>query len=106
MAMIELNDGNFDAEVIDSKLPVLVDFSAAWCAPCKRLAPIVEAIADEYGGRLKVAHLDIDNAQATAARFGVMSVPTILFLKDGKVRDQIMGYVPKEKLIDRIDRIL
>ncbi len=106
MALIEVNDGNFDAEVVNSAEPVLVDFSAEWCGPCKRLAPVVEEIAAEYAGRLKVAHLDIDSAQATAARYGVMSVPTLLFLKGGRVRDQIMGYVPKEKLIEKIERIL
>lgn len=106
MALIEVDDANFDAEVVSATEPVLVDFSAEWCAPCKRLAPVVAAIAEEYAGRLKVAHLDIDHAQATAARFGVMSVPTLLFLKGGQVREQIMGYVPKEKLIDKIDRVL
>jgi len=106
MALIEVNDANFDAEVISSTEPVLVDFSAEWCGPCKRLAPVVAAIAEEYEGRLKVAHLDIDRAQATAARYGVMSVPTLLFLKGGQVREQIMGYVPKEKLVEKIDRVL
>jgi thioredoxin 1 len=106
MALIEVNDVNFETEVVNSAEPVLVDFSAEWCGPCKRLAPVVEEIAAQYVGRLKVAHLDIDHAQATAARYGVMSVPTLLFLKGGQVRDQIMGYVPKEKLIEKIERIL
>ena len=106
MGLIEVNDVNFDTEVVNSAEPVLVDFSAEWCGPCKRLAPVVEEIAAEYSGRLKVAHLDIDHAQATAARYGVMSVPTLLLLKGGQVRDQIMGYVPKEKLIEKIKRIL
>jgi thioredoxin 1 len=106
MALIEVNDANFETEVVKSTEPVLVDFSAEWCGPCKRLAPVVEEIAAQYSGRLKVAHLDIDRAQATAARYGVMSVPTILFLKGGQVRDQIMGYVPKGKLIEKIERIL
>lgn len=106
MPLIEVNDANFEAEVIGSTEPVLVDFSAEWCAPCKRLTPVVEAIAEEYAGRLKVAHLDIDRSQVTAARYGVMSVPTLLFLKGGQVREQIMGYAPKEKLIAKIDRVL
>jgi thioredoxin 1 len=106
MPLIEVNDANFDAEVVSSAEPVLVDFSAEWCAPCKRLAPVVQAIAEEYAGRLKVAHLDIDRSQATAARYGVMSIPTLLLLKGGQVREQIMGYAPKEKLIAKIDRVL
>jgi len=104
--VVEVNDGNFDAEVLQSAVPVLLDFSAEWCGPCKRLQPIVEAIAREYDGRLKVAHLDIDKAQSTAVRYGIMSVPTVLFFKAGKVRDQVLGYAPKEKLIEKIVPIL
>lgn len=105
-AVIEVNDENFQSEVLASPLPVLLDFSAEWCGPCKRLEPVIHDIAGEYGGRLKVAHLDIDKAQATAMKFGIMSVPTVLFFKDGKVKDQVMGYVPKEKLVEKIGRIL
>lgn len=104
--VVEVDDANFDEQVLGSALPVLLDFSAAWCGPCKRLEPVVEAIASEYGGRLKVAHLDIDRAQATAVRFGIMSVPTVLFFKGGAVRDQVMGYVPKDKLVEKIDPLL
>jgi thioredoxin 1 len=105
-AVVEVDDKNFAVEVLDSALPVLLDFSAEWCGPCKRLEPVVQEIAGEYGGRLKVARLDIDKAQATAVRYGIMSVPTVLFFKEGKVRDQLMGYVPKDKLVEKIDRIL
>jgi thioredoxin 1 len=101
-AVVEVDDQNFEAEVLRSPLPVLLDFSAEWCGPCKRLYPIIEGVAAEYGGRLKVAHLDIDRAQATAVRYGILSVPTILFFKEGKVRDQVMGYVPKDKLVEKI----
>ena len=101
-AMVEVDDKNFETEVLRSDLPVLLDFSAEWCGPCKRLLPIVEAVAAEYGGKLKVAHLDIDRAQATAVRYGILSVPTLLFFKEGKVRDQLMGYVPKDKLVEKI----
>jgi len=104
--VVEVDDGNFEAEVLKSSVPVLLDFSAEWCGPCKRLQPIVEAIAQEYDGRLKVAHLDIDKAQATAVKYGIMSVPTVLFFKAGQVRDQILGYAPKDKLIEKIDPIL
>jgi thioredoxin 1 len=104
--VIEVGDGNFDSEVLRSALPVLLDISAEWCAPCQRLQPIVEALATEYDGRLKVAHLDIDKAQATAVRYGIMSVPTVLLFKGGKVLDQLLGYVPREKLVEKIGPIL
>ena len=104
--VVEVDDGNFENEVLRSTVPVLLDFSAEWCAPCKRLQPIVEAIAQEYDGRLKVAHLDIDKAQATAVEYGILSVPTVLFFKEGKVRDQVMGYVPKDRLVQKITPLL
>ncbi len=105
-AVVDVNDKNFDAEVLKSQVPVLLDFSAEWCGPCKRLEPVVKAIATEYVGRLKVARLDIDRSQAIAVKYGIMSVPTVLFFKEGKVRDQLLGYVPKDKLVEKIDLIL
>ena len=105
-AVVEIDDKNFAAEVLRSGVPVLLDFSAEWCGPCKRLWPIVEALAEEYGARLKVAHLDVDKAQTTAVTYGILSVPTILFFKGGQVRDQLMGYVPREKLVEKINLIL
>jgi len=104
--VIDVDDSNFDAEVLRSPLPVLLDFSAEWCAPCKKLEPVVEGVAGEFAQRLKVAHLDIDKAQATAVKYGIMSVPTVLFFKGGKVLDQLLGYVPREKLVEKINRIL
>jgi thioredoxin 1 len=104
--VIEVDDRNFESEVLKSPLPVLLDFSAEWCAPCKRLEPIVEAIASEYDGKLRVAHLDVDRAQSTAIKYGIMSVPTLLFFKEGKVRSQLMGYVPREALVEKINLIL
>ncbi len=102
-AMIEVDDQNFEAEVLLSALPVLLDFSAEWCAPCKRLLPIVQSVAEDYAGRLKVGHVDVDRAQAIAVRYGILSVPTMLFIKGGQVRDQLLGYVAKEKLVEKID---
>ena len=104
--VVEVDDQNFESQVLQSPVPVLLDFSAEWCGPCKRLEPIVEAIALEYADRLRVAHLDIDKAQATAVRYGIMSVPTVLFIKGGKVLDQLLGYVPREKLVEKIDPLL
>ena len=104
--VIEVDDSNFESEVLKSPVPVLLDFSAEWCGPCKRLQPVVEDLAREYDGRLKVAHLDIDKAQSTAVRYGIMSVPTVLFFKGGKVLDQLLGYVPKDKLVEKIAPIL
>jgi thioredoxin 1 len=104
--VVEIDDKNFESEVLRSPVPVLLDFSAEWCGPCKRLQPIVEAIAVEYADRLRVAHLDIDKAQATAVKYGIMSVPTVLFFKGGKVQDQLLGYVPKDKLVEKIDHLL
>lgn len=105
-AVVEVDDKNFAAEVLQSSIPVLLDFSAEWCGPCKRLWPIVEAIALEFGARLKVAHLDVDKAQTTAVTYGILSVPTVLFFKGGQVRDQVMGYAPREKLLEKINLIL
>ena len=105
-AVVEVNDINFEAEVLRAGVPVLLDFSAEWCGPCKRLWPIVEAIAAEYGARLKVAHLDVDAAQATAVKYGILSVPTLLFFKEGQVLDQLLGYAPKEKLVEKIAVLL
>ena len=104
--VVEVNDANFESEVLQSPLPVLVDFSAEWCGPCKRLEPVVEGIALEYAGRLKVGHLDVDRSQSTAVRYGIMSVPTILLIKGGKVLDQLLGYVPREKLVEKIGGLL
>lgn len=98
--IIEVSDANFEQEVLQSEQPVLVDFWAAWCGPCKALAPAVEQVASEYAGKLKVAKVDVDHNTATAMRFGIRGIPALLVFKGGKVVDQIVGYVPKE-MIDR-----
>jgi thioredoxin 1 len=97
--VIELNDQNFDAEVTKSTQPVLVDFGATWCGPCKALAPVVEKLADETVGKYKVCKIDIDDAPAITAKFGVRSVPTILVFKNGERTGQHVGLTNKEKLL-------
>ncbi len=104
--VIEANDGNFDGEVLAATVPVLVDFSATWCGPCKKLAPIVDELATEYDGRLKVVKVDIDAARTTAAKFGVMSVPTVFLFKGGQVQDQVVGLRSKADLAAKIDAVL
>jgi len=104
--VLEANDANFDSEVMKSDRPVLVDFSAAWCGPCKKLEPIVDEIAGDFDGRLKVVKVDVDSSPSTAARFGVMSVPTLLLVSDGAVKDQMIGLLSKQALSDRVNKVL
>lgn len=102
----EVNDANFEAEVMSSTLPVLVDFGAAWCSPCKQLAPIVEQVAKDYAGKLKVAYVDVDKAPNTAAKFGIMAVPTVFFVKGGKIAEQMTGFQSRAALDKSIARII
>lgn len=104
--VFELNEENFENEVLQSEKPVLVDFTATWCGPCKKLTPVIEEIARDYDGRIKVARADVDHARAAAVKFGVMSVPTVLLFVDGQVRGQINGAVPKTTLTDKIDQVI
>jgi thioredoxin 1 len=97
--VIELTDENFDAEVIKSPVPVLVDFTATWCGPCKVLAPIVEGLADEFAGQYKVGKLDIDDAPSVTQRFGVRGVPTVMVFKGGEKKAQHVGVTNKENLL-------
>lgn len=101
-----LTEANFQAEVLSSSQPVLVDFWATWCGPCKVIAPVVAEIATEYQGRAKVAKLDVDTAPALAQKYGVQAIPTLLFFKDGKVIDQSLGVVSKRELEGKLDQLL
>ena len=103
---VAVTDDNFSTEVLDANVPVLVDFWAAWCGPCRMVAPIVEELASEYDGRAKVAKLDVDAAQKTAMEFGIRSIPTLLIFKEGKVSDQVIGAIPKERIAEKLDAAL
>jgi thioredoxin 1 len=104
--IVKATDTNFDSEVLASAAPVLVDFSAVWCGPCKKLEPIVDEIAAEYGDRLKVVKVDVDHAPGTAAKFGVLGIPTLMIFRGGQVKDQYTGVLSKKALADRVDKVL
>jgi thioredoxin 1 len=99
----QFTDGNFDAEVLKSDLPVLVDFTATWCGPCKALAPIVEKLAVEFEGKVKVGKLDIDEARAVATKYGVRSVPTVMVFRGGTKTQQHVGLTTRDKLVKLLD---
>tara|TARA_Y100000591_G_C21461569_1_gene511140 strand:- start:204 stop:527 length:324 start_codon:yes stop_codon:yes gene_type:complete len=101
--VIELNDSNFENEVVKSDLPVLVDFWAEWCGPCKMIAPSVEKISEEYSDKLKVGKLDVDSNPNISSTFGIRSIPTLLIFKNGTPVDQIVGAVSKETISSKVD---
>ncbi len=103
MAVLEITDKNFESEVIKSNIPVLVDFWAEWCGPCKAIAPIVDQISNELEGKLKVGKVNVDDAQDLAAKFNVMSIPTLFIFKDGKPIEQIVGAMSKDVLLEKIN---
>ncbi len=103
-AIFEVTDSNFDQAVLKSDQPVLVDFWATWCGPCRALAPIVDELASAYNGKVKVGKMDVDQNAATPQRYGIRGIPTLLVFKGGQVREQIVGYVPKETIEKALDK--
>ena len=102
----EIGDSSFDAEVLKSPLPVLVDFWAPWCGPCKAIAPVVAELAKDYAGRLKVVKVNVDDHPQSPSRYGVRSIPSLILFKDGQVRDHIVGAVPKAHLVKALDQVV
>jgi thioredoxin len=104
-AVFEVTDANFDQAVLKSEVPVMIDFWAAWCGPCRALAPVVDEVAAAYQGKIKVGKMDVDKNPATPNRYGVRGIPTLLVFKGGQVAEQIVGYVPKEQITRALDKV-
>ncbi len=104
--VVQLTDDSFDQEVLKSGIPVLVDFWASWCAPCKAISPVVDSLSEEYDGKVKVGKLNVDENPATPGQYGVRGIPTLILFKDGKVLDQVVGAVPKNQLEGLIKKAL
>jgi len=103
---LEFSDSNFEQEVLNSDTPVLVDFWAEWCGPCRAIGPIVDELATEYLGKAKIGKLNVDTDNQVAAQYGVRSIPALLIFKDGAVANQIVGAVPKEKITELLDSVI
>ena len=104
--IVEFTDGNFDAEVLQSSVPVLVDFWATWCAPCKAIAPVLEQLAGEYDGKVRIGKVNVDENPAIPGQYGVRGIPTLILFKDGQIVDQLVGAVPKNQLESLLQKAL
>lgn len=104
--ILEFTDDNFDAEVLQSATPVLVDFWATWCAPCKAIAPVIDQLAGEYNGKIKIGKVNVDENPATPGQYGVRGIPTMILFKDGQIVDQLVGAVPKNQLEGLLQKAL
>jgi len=103
--LCHVTDGDFEQEILKSEVPVLVDFWAAWCGPCRTVGPVVEELADEYAGKVKVAKLDVDANKQTPTKYGVRGIPTLMLFKSGEVVDQIVGAVPKSRIQELLNKV-
>ncbi|RMD47938.1 MAG: thioredoxin [Ignavibacteria bacterium] len=106
MKPIEITDANFEQEVLNSDIPVVVDFWAVWCGPCRMVAPIMEELAEEFDGKVKIGKLDVDQNQNSAIKYGVRSIPTILFFKGGELKDTVIGAGPKAMFVEKVENLL
>ena len=104
--VVEFTDANFETEVMKSELPVLVDFWAPWCGPCRMIGPSIEALSTEYAGKFKIGKLNSDDNPDVSAKFGIRSIPTLLIIKNGEVVNQLVGALPKEKIAEQLNRAL
>lgn len=104
--MIELRDEIFEETVLKSELPVIVDFSATWCGPCKKVAPIIEKIGEDYAGKVNVVKCDVEDCPGTAAKFGIMNIPTVLYFKGGQVVDKNVGAAPEKVFTEKLEKLL
>ena len=106
MAVIQMTDDRFEEVVLKSELPVMVDFGATWCGPCKKVEPMVEEISEEYAGKMIAVKCDVEDCPETAAKFGVMNIPTVIYFKDGKPVDKNVGAAPKKVFVEKLEKLL
>jgi len=103
--LLHVTDGDFDQHILKSDVPALVDFWAAWCGPCRTVGPVVEELAGEYAGKIKIAKMNVDENKATPGKYGIRGIPTLILFKDGQVVDQIVGAVPKSRIKDLLNKV-